>query len=178
MCNIANDQQEVQDDMKTSIVFISFVLILLLFTAGKTRRAQEQNVDKADEEIIKAIKYAYSLEEVLWENEKKMVSKEDVFDLLRKGFSEEKAKDLADYFWMEGKDESGERFEMLRAGEPVLIVPDSVEVLSKSGDEAEALLKFKESEEGPVTYKAHSVKVKLRKENGIWKIYDADVRRY
>lgn len=169
---------EVQEDMKISIVFISIVLILLLFTAGKTRRAQKEIVDKADKEIIEAIKYAYSLEEVLWENERKMKSKEDVINLFRRGFSEEKAKDLADYFWMEGKDESGKSFEMLRAGDPVLIAPDSVEVLSKIEDRAEALLKFKESEEGPLTYKAHSLKVKLRKENGIWKIYEADTRRY
>jgi hypothetical protein len=164
--------------MKTSIVFVSVILILILFYAGKSRRAQEKDVDKADKEIMEAIKYAYSLEEVLWENEREMKSKQDVFKLFRKGFSEEKAKDLADYFWMEGKDKSGKRFEMLRAGDPVLIVPDSVEVLSKSEDKAEALLKFKESEEGPVTYKAHSVKVKLRKENGIWEIYEADARRY
>jgi hypothetical protein len=49
--------------------------------------------------------------------------------------------------------------------------------LSKSEERAEALLKYKAIEEGPVTYKSHSVRVKLRKENEIWKIYEADVRR-
>jgi len=164
--------------MKISFVFTFFIFTLLLFLAGKSRRAEEQIVEKADKEIIEAIRFAYSLEEMLWDNEKKMKSKEDVYTHFRKGFSEQKAEDLTDYLWMEGEDESGEHYEMLRAGDPVLIVPDSVEVLSKGEDRAEALLKFKASEEGPVTYRAHSVKVKLRKENGIWKIYEADARRY
>jgi hypothetical protein len=164
--------------MKNSILFISLILVVLLFTSGKTRRAQEKNVNRADREIIEAITYAYGLEGELWDNESKMKSREDVFNLFRKGFSEEKAKDLADYFWMEGTDTNGEHFEMLRAGDPVLIAPDSIEVLSKSEDRAEALLKYEKSEEGPMTYKAHSVKVELRKENGVWKIYQAEVRRF
>ena len=57
--------------MKTSIVFVSVILILILFYAGKSRRAQEKDVDKADKEIMEAIKYAYSLEEELWESKTK-----------------------------------------------------------------------------------------------------------
>ena len=164
--------------MKTIVVFILFTSALLLFSGCKSRRAQEEIIDKTDKEIIDAIKYAYGLEEVLWDNERRMKSKADVFNHFIKGFSEEKAKDLANYFWMEDRDESGEKVGMLRAGDSVLIIPDSVEVLSKSEERAEALLKYKAVEEGPVTYKAHSVRVRLKKENGIWKIYEADARRY
>jgi hypothetical protein len=164
--------------MKISIVLISIISVFFIFTACEARRAQEEVINKADREIIEAIKYAYSLEELLWDNDRKMKSKEDVFKHFLMGFSEEKAKDLANYFWMEVRDEGGERVEMLRASDSVLIVPDIVEVLSKSEVKAEALLKYKASEEGPVTYKAHSVKVRLKKENGIWKIYEADARRY
>ncbi|UCB44455.1 MAG: hypothetical protein JSV25_09530 [Spirochaetota bacterium] len=164
--------------MRISIVILVIVSMLLVFSAGKSRRPQEETIDKTDKEIIDAIKYAYSLEEVLWDNDRKMKSKADVFNHFIKGFSEEKAKDLANYFWMEDRDESGEKVGMLRAGDSVLIIPDSVEVLSKSEERAEALLKYKAVEEGPVTYKAHSVRVRLKKENGIWKIYEADARRY
>jgi hypothetical protein len=163
--------------MKITIGSIVVVSMFLLFSAGKLRRTQEGSIDKADKEIMDAIKYAYGLEEVLWDNERKIKSKADVFNHFISGFSAEKAKDLANYFWMEGRDEIGEKAGMLRVGDPVLMVPDSVEVLSKSEERAEALLKYKAIEEGPVTYKSHSVRVKLRKENEIWKIYEADVRR-
>ena len=107
-----------------------------------------------------------------------MKSKADVINHFINGFSGEKAKDLANYFWIEGRDESDNKVGMLRAGDPVPIVTDSVEVLNKSELRAEALLKYKAIEEGPLTYKAHSVRVRLRKENGIWKIYEADARKY
>jgi hypothetical protein len=74
---------------------------------------------------------------------------------------------------MESTD-TGESFGMLRAGDPILILPDSIEVKSKSSDTAIALLKYEENTEGPLTWEAYTSKITLKNESGTWKIYRID----
>ncbi len=160
--------------MKIRVAAVLILLILVVLTSGKSGKREEplNNIDNKD--LIEAVVYAYSLEEELWKNESRIKSKEDVFTFFRKGFAEKVARELSDYYWIEGEDQYGESSPMLNAGDPVFIQPDSIEVLNRKGETAEVLLKFSKSEEGPVTYRAHSVRVVLKMENGVWKLYDAD----
>lgn len=157
------------------------IAAVILFGCGRSRSVQEESTSQSeanDREIVEAIHFSYGLEEALWENEENMDEREDVLNLLRKGFGEEKAQKLTDYFWIEEKDTKGNRITMLRSGDPLFILPRSIEVVRKTEDKATALLKYEENPEGPLTWKAHTVRVTLKKENGTWKIFDAHIRRY
>ena len=132
---------------------------------------------KGDKEIISAIKFAYGLEEELWEQQDKIHARKDVFKIFRQGFSEELSNEITNYLWMVESTDTGESFGMLRAGDPILILPDSIEVKSKSSDTAIALLKYEENTEGPLTWEAYTAKLTLKNENGTWKIYKIDSER-
>jgi hypothetical protein len=69
---------------------------------------------------------------------------------------------------------NGEGTGMLRAADPILILPDYMEVKSKTGETAIALLKYDANPEGPVTWDAYTMKVTLKREGGAWKIYDME----
>lgn len=162
--------------MKIQATAVLILLILLVLTSGKLGKREESLNNGDNKDLIEAVVYAYSLEEELWENESRIKSKEDVFKLFRKGFGEKVARELSDYYWVEAEDQYGGSSPMLNAGDPVFIQPDSIEVINRKGETAEVLLKFSKIEEGPVTYRAHSVRVVLKMENGVWKLYDADSR--
>ena len=132
---------------------------------------------KGDKEIISAIEFAYSLEEAMWDMQDNIHTSDDVFNIFRQGFSEELANEITNYFWMVETTNTGESFGILRAGDPIVILPDSMEVKSKSSDTAIALLKYEENTEGPLTWKAYMSKLTLKNENGTWKIYKIDSER-
>jgi len=160
--------------VKTIAISAVLLAVLILTTSGKPKKTDMSDTGGAASDVVAAVLYAYGLEEDLWENESGIKSKEDVFTLFRKGFGEEVARDLSEYYWMEGEDPDGERFAVLRSGDPIFFPPDSIEVLKRSDDKAEALLRYSKSEEGPITYRAHSVKVILKKEGNVWKVSEAD----
>jgi hypothetical protein len=160
--------------MRVVVMGCVLLAVLVIFTAGKRKRGEAPVEAGTDREIEEAVLYAYGIEAELWENERGIRSKEDVFTLFRKGFGEKVARDLSEYYWMEGEDEDGEKFSVLRSGDPIFIPPDSIEVLKKKDDRVEVLLRYSKSDEGPVTYRAYSVRVVLRREGNVWKIYDAD----
>jgi len=162
--------------MKIRVAAALILLLLVVLTSGKSGKMEELRSIGDNRDLVEAVVYAYSLEEELWKNESRIKSKEDVFKIFRKGFGEKVARELSDYYWMEGEDQYGGRTSMLNAGDPVFIQPGSIEVLSRKGGKAEVLLKFSKSEEGPITYRAHSVRVVLKRETDVWKLYDADSR--
>jgi len=162
--------------MKIRAAALLILSVLFVLTSGKSGKREVPLNDKDSKDLIEAVVYAYSLEEELWGNESRIKSKEDVLKLFRKGFGEKAARELSDYYWVEGEDQYGGSSSMLNAGDPVFIQPDSIEVLSRKGETAEVLLKFSKSEEGPITYRAHSVRVVLKRETNVWKLYDADTR--
>jgi hypothetical protein len=162
---------------KHLIFFLSLITISLLFGCSKNRPPKEgfsEQGYKGDKEIISAIKFAYGLEEELWEQQDKIHARKDVFKIFRQGFSEELSNEITNYLWMVESTDTGESFGMLRAGDPILILPDSIEVKSKSSDTAIALLKYEENTEGPLTWEAYTSKITLKNESGTWKIYRID----
>jgi hypothetical protein len=159
---------------KHLIFFLSLISISLLFGCSKNRPPLEDQLVqlyKGDKEIISAIEFAYGLEEELWRQQDKIHTREDVFKIFRQGFSEELANEITNYLWMLESADTGESFGMLRAGDPILILPDSIEVKSKSSNTAIALLKYEENTEGPLTWEAYSANLTLKNESGTWKIY-------
>ena len=162
--------------MKIPMSIIIVLFLSMVLVSGKSGKREKPPTGGDDKDLIEAVVYAYGLEEELWENESRIKSKEDVYKLFRKGFGQKAAEELSDYYWIEGKDQYGETDAMLNAGEPVFVQPDSVEVLSRQEDRAEVLLKYSKSEEGPITYRAYSLKIVLKKETDGWKLYDADSR--
>lgn len=162
---------------KHLIFFLTLITISILFGCNKNRPPKEDQLVqqyKGDKEIISAIKFAYGLEEELWEQQDKIHTREDVFKIFRQGFSEELSNEITNYLWMLESTDTGESFGMLRAGDPILILPDSIEVKSKSSDTAIALLKYEENTEGPLTWEAYTSKLTLKNESGTWKIYRID----
>ena len=165
--------------MRLSKYIVLATLAVLLFSCSRQKDRMEEaapSVEEVDQDIIAAVRFAYSLEEKLWEQEDKIDEKEDVVTLFRKGFSEELARDYADYVWIEERGKNGTRYRMLRAGDPVLILPEVMKVVNAEGDKAIVHLQYKESTEGPVTWEAHTDIVTLRREQDGWKIYNIKTR--
>jgi hypothetical protein len=155
------------------------MLTVLLFSCSKRQDTSKESVPPAgetEEDIVAAVRFAYSLEEELWEREGKIDEKEDVVTFFRKGFSEKLARDYADYIWMDERGKNGTRYRMLRASEPVLIPPEKMTVVGIEEDRATVLLEYEESTEGPLTWEAHTDRVTLRLEPDGWKIYDISTR--
>ncbi len=165
--------------MRLSKYIVLATLAVLLFSCSRQKDRMEEaapSVGEVDQDIIAAVRFAYSLEEKLWEQEDKIDEKEDVVTLFRKGFSEELARDYADYVWIDERGKNGTRYRMLRAGDPVLFLPETIKVVNAEGDRATVHLKYRESTEGPVTWEAHTDIVTLRREHDGWKIYDIKTR--
>lgn len=121
-------------------------------------------------EIVGAIEYALSLETVVWDNSDSIVSREDVLGVFRKGFSFAKAEEITDSVWIEAIDREGRKIAMLNPGEPVLTLPDSIEVVKSDESVAEAILQYDENLEGPVVWHSHTIFAILIREDGTWKI--------
>jgi len=165
--------------MRVSQFIVLVTLAALLFSCSRHKDRPEESapsVREVDQDVIAAVRLAYSLEEKLWEQENKIDEKEDVVTFFRKGFSEELARDYADYIWIDERGKNGTRYRMLRAGDPVLILPEIITVVRVEEDRATVLLKYDESTEGPVTWEAHTDTVTLRREQDRWKIYDIKMR--
>ena len=161
--------------MRVSQYIVIAAVAVLFFSCDKTMDKSEESsppVGKTDKDIISAVQYAYSLEEELWEHEQSIEEKEDVVTLFRKGFSVELARKYADYIWIEERGKKGTRYRLLRATDPVLILPETITVLSVGDDRATAVLKYEEDTEGPLIWEAHTSTVTLRLEPDGWKIYD------
>jgi hypothetical protein len=155
------------------------ILMFLPLSCGKKRDVQQEKADsftEEEKEVIAAVYFAYSLEEELWEREEDIDEKEDVVVLFRQGFSDELAGRFADYVWIEERGKGGTHYRALRPGEPVLVMPDDIVVEQIEEDKAILLLKYKENPEGPLTWEAHTDIVTMRREDGMWKIYDMKSR--
>jgi len=129
------------------------------------------------EKIVKAIEYALSLELVVWDNRERMTSRDDVLGIFRKGFCFAKAQGLTDYVWIEAYDRDGKKIYMLNPGEPVLSVPDSIEVVEHNDSEAQTLLIYEENLEGPVVWSDHTIVTTLKREDGAWKICETRIEQ-
>ncbi|HUT64535.1 MAG TPA: hypothetical protein VMZ05_00135 [Spirochaetota bacterium] len=129
------------------------------------------------EKIVKAIEYALSLELVVWDNREHMTSRDDVLGIFRKGFCSVKAQELTDYVWIEAYDRDGKKIYMLNPGEPVLSVPDSIEVVEHNDSEAQAFLIYEENLEGPVVWSDHTIVTTLKREDGAWKICETRIEQ-
>jgi hypothetical protein len=135
---------------------------------GKTVAFEREKQRALD--VVKAVEYSLSLETVVWENSQSMVTREDVLGVFRKGFSLEKAQEITDYVWIEAIDREGKKISMLNPGEPVLTVPNSIEVVESDETGAEAILHYNENLEGPVVWPGHTIVAILIHEDGTWKI--------
>lgn len=161
--------------MRAKTIGIMVLAVFVIVTVGKQKKEDTPTSPAGtDRKIEEAVSYAYGLEQELFSRESGITEKTQVYELFRKGFSERLALELADYYWLEGEDSDGELYAVLRSGEPVFIPADKLMLLKADGETADVLLKYSASREGPVTYRAHSVKVKLRLEADVWKVYDAD----
>jgi hypothetical protein len=161
-----------------TIFLFLLLIVIVVFGCEKSRRSEDTVINgpkyQGDEEIIKAIESAFGLEDALWKNEERIKTRYDVMEIFRQGFSEKMAEKITDYLWMGEPGDSGKEAGMLRAADPILFLPDYLEVKSKTGDTAVALLKYDANPEGPVTWDAYTTKVTLKIENGVWKIYDME----
>jgi hypothetical protein len=165
--------------MKALPYLAILTLTVLLFSCSKGKDTSKEAAAPAgetEEDVVAAVRFAYGLEEKLWEREGKIDEKEDVVTFFRKGFSEKLARDYADYIWMDERGKKGTRYRMLRASEPVLIPPETITVVSVEKDRATVLLEYEASTEGPLTWEAHTDTVTLRLEPDGWKIYDISTR--
>jgi hypothetical protein len=165
--------------MKNIIIGTIILTTLIVFGCGRQKPGTEiqggkEEVSSKDREIVRAIEHAYGLEKTLWKREKSIKSKDDVVHIFREGFCKEKAQELADYYWLEEQDQKGNMITMLRAADPVLVLPDSIEVLQRKKDTALALLHYKANTEGPVVWGEYTLKESLMLEDGVWKICSAE----
>ena len=126
-------------------------------------------------EVVRAVEYALSLEKAVWDKKKRIRSREDVLGVFRRGFGPKKAEEITDSVWIDAIDREGNTIEMLNPGEPVLAVPDRIEVLEYEGRRATALLTYEENKEGPIVWAGHVIVATLENEDGTWKIYDTRV---
>jgi len=129
------------------------------------------------EKIVKAIEYALSLELVMWDNRERMTSRNDVVGIFRKGFCAAKAQELTDYVWIEAYDRDGKKIYMLNPGEPILEVPDAIEVVEHNDSEALVLLIYEKNLEGPVVWSDHTIVTSLKNEDGEWKICETSLEQ-
>ena len=115
---------------------------------------------------------AQSLEKALWDERARIRTREDVLAVFRRGFGPEKAAEITDSVWIRAVDRDGNTVEMLNPGEPVLQIPDGIEIVEREENSATALLTYGEKKEGPVLWEGHTIIAVLIKEDGVWKIYD------
>jgi hypothetical protein len=127
--------------------------------------AGASDASQLEHEIIQAYRYAYSLEEKLWDQPDAFETKEAVFQYMKHGFIDDFAALLADYYWSEPEG-------LVGAG-AYLIVPEDVYVLVIDLEKNHAEL-WHETDEwerehwGMDAYKI----VTLQMEGGIWKVND------
>ncbi|MBN2325475.1 MAG: hypothetical protein JXQ30_17255 [Spirochaetes bacterium] len=152
-------------------------------TGGKKEEAAvEEGADvssmrqkKKAGEVVRAIEYALSLEKAVWDAKERMHSREDVLGVFRRGFGKKKAEEITDWVWISAVDREGNRIEMLNPGEPVLAIPDRIEILEHEGGRATAVLTYADNLDGPVVWAGHTVVATLENEDGAWKIYDTRI---
>ncbi len=131
--------------------------------------------EKKAVEVLRAIEYALSLEKAVWDERKRIHSREDVIGVFRRGFGLKKAEEITDWVWISAVDREGNTVEMLNPGEPVLEIPERIEVLEYGNRTATAVLTYGEKKDGPVVWAGHSIVAILENEDGTWKIYDTRV---
>jgi hypothetical protein len=178
--------------MKVSAVF--FVLIAASFLSGcatflapkieekgEATAVEEGAVvssgarEKKDDEVVRAIEYALSLEKAVWDERKRIHSREDVLGVFRRGFGLKKAEEITDWVWISAVDRDGNTIEMLNPGEPVLAIPDRIEIMEYKDRRVNAVLTYGDNLDGPVVWAGHTVIATLENEDGTWKIYDTRI---
>ena len=95
--------------------------LLLLFLWFRPDAAQVQD------EVAKAVQYAYSLEAQLWQRPTPPTTRGEVYAHFRLGFSDELAASLTDYAW------TGDQ---LRASDPMMGVPEAIHIVSLKAEQA------------------------------------------
>ncbi len=117
--------------------------------------------------LMSAVSAAYRLDDQLWSERERIRSRDDLVQYFRRGFGRLQAEKLAAHFWVGGT-------EPLRAGEPLLVMPEAMKVESVADDRAELLLQYAGRSSGPVTWKEHSIRIFLRREDRVWKVSQVD----
>jgi hypothetical protein len=149
---------------------------LLQEKKAEEREKSEDSLEGEEQrKIIDAIEYALSLEAYIWDRREQINERQDVFNILRKGFCRIKAEEITDYIWIEAVDRSGNKFYMLNPGEPLFSPPGSIEIVFVDRKNARALLRYDENLQGPVTWAGHTVVAALQQEEGVWKICETRV---
>lgn len=145
------------------------------FVVGKGEAEISVSGGRMAGEVVRAIEYALSLEKVVWDERERIRSRADVLGVFRRGFGTKKAEEITDWVWIDAVDREGNTIEMLNPGEPVLAVPDKIEILEYEEFTATALLTYGEKKSGPVVWKGHTIVAIMEHEDGTWKIYDTHV---
>jgi hypothetical protein len=130
------------------------------------RAPSDDNADgRLELELIEAYRFAYSLEDRLYENKSAYVSRDQVHDFFRQGFTADFANELTDYYWQESEG-------LLSLGSYLVLPEMDIHVLDiDPGREARLWHETDEWDRmhwGMERYKI----ITLRMENGKWKVHD------
>ena len=119
---------------------------------------------RLEDKIIQAYRFAYSLEEQLWNQSEAVGTKKAVFQFMRQGFTEVFAWNLADYYWTEPDG-------LLGVGAFLIVPEHTVHVLEidKANNEASIRHRTDEWERDHWSMGEYKI-VTLRLEDGVWKV--------
>ncbi len=119
-----------------------------------------------EHEIMQAYRFAYSLEERLWDQAEAFDTREAVFQFMRQGFTDVFAAHLADYYWSEPNG-------LLGAGAYLIVPEKDIHVLEVKLEKnlAELWHETAEWEREHWGMDAYKI-VTLQFEDGIWKVQD------
>lgn len=147
--------------MKTTAICI---ITLLLFLGFGCQKAKNSQIDPEKQEVRKAVKFAFGLEQQLWTHKSDFKSREQVYQHYRQGFSPGLSESLTSYSWSNGE---------LRATEKTMEPPDTVHVLSISGDQATVFYKIPPDLRNIWQLKKYSID-NLQREGKRWIIYESN----
>jgi hypothetical protein len=142
----------------------TFFLITILFINYGCHQSQKEIDKKKKDEVSQAVKFSFSLEQKLWDNESAFKTRKQVYQHFRKGFSDELAESLTSYSWTDGG---------LRATEKTMEPPDTVHVLTVSDSEATVYYRIPTELRQIWQLKKYSID-HLRLDNGRWIIIESN----
>lgn len=117
-----------------------------------------------EDEIIQAYRFAFSLEEQLWDQAEAFGTKKAVYHFMRQGFSEVFAWSLTDYYWTEPDG-------LLGVGAYLIEPEHTIQVLTidKANNEASLRHRTDEWERDHWSMDEYKI-VTLRLKDGVWKV--------
>ncbi|HKJ46904.1 MAG TPA: hypothetical protein VJ991_13815 [Balneolales bacterium] len=141
-----------------------YLFITIIFINYGCRQSQKDIEKEKKNEVSKAVKFSFSLERKLWENESSFKTRKQVYQHYRQGFSDELAESLTSYTWTDGG---------LRATEKTMEPPDTVHVLTVSDSEATVYYRIPTELRQIWQLKKYSID-RLRRDDGRWIIIESN----